>query len=478
MAAADSLARANVSFLVLEASNRTGGRSRAVEFGNPSVGRFVFEQGSNWVSGAGGGSIPKGKGAPQSPAENPVFTLAKKEGIQMVRIPGSSNNMSNYYAVYDTKGVSADPVGALRHWANSVYDCLNHTASTLSSRKLWNAREGLKKCGWRPQTDEEWTVDWALTVDDPGYPARLQSLHAILPDNTYSFFGPDDWFVIDQHPRGFARMIDGMVRDSVPDGDKRVVFNAHVIKIAWDCGGVKVSTKDGQTFGAKEVISTLPLGVLQKKHKDIFEPNLPDTHDKVLIADGIIMANLTHVLLQFPHVWWDNSLPRWLSSNVGGQQASGEFTEWQNLNHESFVPGSQTLLSFLGDPQSTRYEGMSDEDAKAAAMSRLRQQNPSITIPEPTDFFISRHGYDPLSYGAYSGNLPAWRDRFYSTLTEPLQACGTTRVRFGGEAMCDNLSGFTHGGYQSGKELAAQYLYEMGKGPNPKHDDALQLCNW
>ena len=43
MAAADSLARAaNVSFLVLEASNRTGGRVRPLAFGDPKVRPFFL----------------------------------------------------------------------------------------------------------------------------------------------------------------------------------------------------------------------------------------------------------------------------------------------------------------------------------------------------------------------------------------------------------------------------------------------------
>ena len=37
MAAADSLARANVSFVVLESTNRTGGRSQSITFGDKSV---------------------------------------------------------------------------------------------------------------------------------------------------------------------------------------------------------------------------------------------------------------------------------------------------------------------------------------------------------------------------------------------------------------------------------------------------------
>ena len=52
------------------------------------------------------------------------------------------------------------------------------------------------------------------------------------------------------------------------------------------------------------------------------------------------------------------------------------------------------------------------------------------------------------------------------------------RVRLAGEAMCDNLSGYTHGALQSGREAAAAYLFEAGKGPHPKHRDEFSLCNW
>ena len=51
MAMADRLSRANVSFVVLESSNRTGGRSHAVEFGDPSVWRGVVERGAEGSMG-------------------------------------------------------------------------------------------------------------------------------------------------------------------------------------------------------------------------------------------------------------------------------------------------------------------------------------------------------------------------------------------------------------------------------------------
>ena len=59
-------------------------------------------------------------------------------------------------------------------------------------------------------------------------------------------WGADDYLVLDQHPRGFARLIDGMVRDTLPPGDSRVVLNSEVHVHAHDtcmCGARAVYTQ-------------------------------------------------------------------------------------------------------------------------------------------------------------------------------------------------------------------------------------------
>ena len=302
-------------------------------------------------------------------------------------------------------------------------------------------------------------------------PARNESLVNFDPDGSYQWWGPDDMFVRDQHPRGFARLIDLMVQDTVPVGDPRVVFDAEVVKIRYGCDGVSVSTKDGRTFTAKhEVFSTLPLGVLQRKHREIFDPELPHDKQRTLSPDsGFVMGNLTHVLVQFPTVWWDNSIAKWIATNKGcnqsssggpdgaGANAAGLFSAWHNLNHEAFIPGSQSLLTFLGDPQSSVFEGMPDADVQAALIKQLHLQHPHANISAPSAFFISRHGYDPNSYGAYSATLAGYNDNTHEKLTAPVKACHEVRVRFAGEAMCDDLSGYTHGALISGQEVAARY---------------------
>ena len=38
----------------------------------------------------------------------------------------------------------------------------------------------------------------------------------------------------------------------------------------------------------------------------------------MLESDGVAMGNLTHVVVQFASVWWDDALFKWLSANKAG----------------------------------------------------------------------------------------------------------------------------------------------------------------
>jgi len=497
MAAAKTLSLANVSFVVLESSNRTGGRSHSVAFGNPDVWRGIVERGSNWVSGVAPSGVVKGgsggvaKGMHDVPWENPVHVLARQVNLSWVRVPGSADgNMSGYNAVYKSNGdINGDPNGSIRIRANHALDCLNSSWARKVNKSV-ELRHGLSECGWNPHTEEEYAVDWALSGPDcDGEPARKESLSSFDPDASYQWWGPDDMFVTEQNPRGFARLVDEMVKDTVPDGDPRVLFNTEVTKMKYDCNGTSVMTQDGRVFQANEVISTLPLGVLQRKKQQLFDPPLPKKQADLLSPEsGFVMGNLTHVAIQFPTVWWNDTLAKWLSANKGsnessaggpdgaGVNAAGEFCLWHNLNNQKFLPGSHTLLTFLGDPQSSVYEAMTDLQVQTAVVKRLREQHPNVAIPAPSDFFISRHGYDPNSYGAYSVSFAGWNDDLHGDLAKAIRdTCDNVRIRLAGEAMCDNLNGYTHGALLSGKEHAENYLHHHKKiiGPKP-----LSLCNF
>jgi len=319
-------------------------------------------------------------------------------------------------------------------------------------------------------------MDWALASDTAGVLARHYALNGFLPDPTYDWWGPDDWFVVDQHPRGYARLIDAMVRDTVPDGDPRLVFNAWVNNIDWGRTGVTVTTKDGRTFKAKHAIVTVSLGVLQKHHNTLFTPHLPKRQRRSLLDEHRPMANLTHVLIQFPSVWWDNTLPAWVSANAGGDVNKGKFTAWHNLNLDGQIPGSNTLLSFIGEPDATEYGLLEEADLLALLMKTLRAQNPNKNIPEATAAWLKNWGNDELTYGAYPYATPG--ETWSSAWKQPLKSDRKSIVQFAGEATCDELGGYTHGAMQSGIQAAAKYLHEFARGPNPGKHDELSLCSF
>jgi len=133
MAAADALARANVSFVILESTNRTGGRTRALPFGDARVWRGVVERGANWVSGVAPPGVVKGgaagvaKGLEALPYENPIYALAKRAALRTRRVAGSADgNMSGYDAVLSAAGGGGgDASGKIRSSANDALDCIN-----------------------------------------------------------------------------------------------------------------------------------------------------------------------------------------------------------------------------------------------------------------------------------------------------------------------------------------------------------------
>ena len=229
-------------------------------------------------------------------------------------------------AIYTPDGdVNGDPGARIRTHANAVLDCLNTSKTQNKAKAQATVRDGLHKCGWKPKTPEEWAMDWAMSGEDAsGEPASHTSIHSLGTDQTYQYWGADDQFVIDQNPRGYAHLLDAMVRDTVPPGDPRVRLRSEVTRVKYDCEGVYVSTRDGQQYKATEVISTLPLGVLQRHHREIFSPPMPKKQVEALESDGFKMGNLTHVVVQFPTVFWEDGLAKWLHANdPDGVAASG-----------------------------------------------------------------------------------------------------------------------------------------------------------
>ena len=54
----------------------------------------------------------------------------------------------------------------------------------------------------------------------------------------------------------------------------------------------------------------------------MFHPAIPKHQAEVMSLDsGFRMGNLTHVVVQFESVWWNNDLRKWLAPNRGSNES-------------------------------------------------------------------------------------------------------------------------------------------------------------
>lgn len=152
--AAQALHNASISdFLIIDVNDYIGGRVKHTTFGKDKItGKpYTVELGANWVQGLGTSGGP----------ENPIWTLAKKWGLQ--------NTYSDYSAIqtYDQNGLR-DYTFLLDEY-QSQFTAMSQDAGKIITQNLQDrsARTGLSMAGWKPRRDdmykqaaEWWQFDW------------------------------------------------------------------------------------------------------------------------------------------------------------------------------------------------------------------------------------------------------------------------------------------------------------------------------
>ena len=487
MAAASSLFRhSNLTVVILEGRNYTGGRVHARQFGITSN-SVVIEEGANWVHGE---PPPGGK----SRMENPAWKLAEQVHLAMTRIPGSCANTSGY-SVYTSDGRLYSKLGGeAQKRSDAAFQCANVTGQRLKAHEDMSFAKALQQCGFAPPSvgSTEDTLFWELTAANLPLDIDLESLKWALPDPTYMYFGPDDHFVHEQRPRGYATVLDAML-----DDDEKVAqrwkeslnLDAVVEEIAATpekCrqshhGGqelqqqqqqqVLVRTKDGREFCSRYVISTLPLGVMQKDHSTIFQ-SPPLTPLKIKGQNAFDMGNFTKFFLQFEHNFWSSRGQQWLVANrddegngsSSSSSSRGNTTRRRNPMEfhdlSTMVKGSNTIFTYVTGSDCDMWSEMTDQEARAKLVELLQQHFPNTTIPKVTSFYMTRHYADVFMRGAYSVSKVGVTNEDFNAMVEPHGPDGS--IFFAGEHTCAAFQGYVHGGILTGNRAAAEVLLAEG----------------
>lgn len=236
-------------------------------------------------------------------------------------------------------------------------------------------------------------------------------------------------------PGGYSQIV------AVLAEDKEITLEQPVTAIDYSGELVSVQTQKGDVLLAKQVVITVPLGVLKKQYIS-FTPPLPQRKQAVIDRLGMGVLNKTYLL--FDEVFWDTEVE--LIGYVGTEK--GQWAETLNLYPYTQQP---ILLMFNAGEYGIEIEGKSDRDIIEAAMSVLKEMYGS-DIPSPVDSVITRWSSDQWSGGSYSYVPTGASFKDYETLGESVD----TKLFFAGEATNADFPATVHGAFLSGVRVATE----------------------
>lgn len=489
----------DVDFLILEASDRVGGRVQEKKFGG-----YVLESGANWIQGLNG---------------NPIWDLKQQYGLDGLR-----NNFDDV-VVYDESGaLVADPyetaegaqadeayVGAGRYSRRCLQPeapglnqqtrrfCRNLNGafvdgttgddqSNAEGEALFNgfvADTPLKRAFQYYSEDFEW-------AEAPG----VTSLNNTLPANSYVDFRDANYMALND-PLGYARLLlkhaatflrtSENSRTRVRFSDSRLALNTRVLSVDRSSGtGVSVTVcttqatalHSGRRFACRagtvrtirgsHFVSTFSIGVLAQSVTEaaqgaaqrtapVFVPPLPPATAAAVLE--FPMALYSKLFFRFPWKFWQEE--QMLLSAYG----NGEFAPvWQSLDMADFLPGSNILFLTVTGERARELQlrpntPATDTQIINELLPVLNQIFPdaiatktggrALRRADVLEFSMARWLQDDLTRGMYSN----WRVNRTWEQQEPTRA-NIDRLWFSGEHTCFRYNGYVHGAFLAGRRTA------------------------
>ncbi|KAF7824581.1 polyamine oxidase 1-like [Senna tora] len=417
IAAAKVLAENGVKdLMILEASDRIGGRIRKENFGGLSV-----ELGAGWIAGVGGRE------------SNPVWELASKLGLRTC----FSDYSNARFNIYDRSG-EIFPSGIA---ADSYKKAVDSAIQNLRNQELGEPPSSPSI----PKTPIELAIDFILHDFE---------MAEVEPISTFVDLGEREFLVADE--RGYEYLLYKMAEDFLHtwEGkilDSRLQLNKVVRELHHSNSGVTVVTEDGCIYEADYLILSVSIGVLQS---DLiaFNPPLPRWKSEAIEKLDLIVY--TKIFLKFPYKFWPSGPEK--EFFIYAHDRRGYYTFWQNM--ENAYPDSNILVVTLTNEESKRVEAQSDTETLKEAMEVLRDMF-GPDIPNAIDILVPRWWNNRLQRGSYS-NYPIVSNNLQ--LLQNIKA-PVDRIFFTGEHTSERFNGYVHGAYLAGIDTSKSLLEEMNR---------------
>jgi monoamine oxidase len=403
LAAARTLADKGISTVVLEASNRIGGRV----FTDTSLG-IPLDLGASWIHGI---------------TNNPIARIAR------------ANNIATKATDYDNI-TRYGPDGKPLEIDENLLESLLARASSWGERQNTDRslRDGLNQAlsNVRLSTEGMRNLEYLINSSiEHEYAADAEQLSLWYWDSGGEQRGDDVIF-----PQGYAQ-----ITQKLAEG-LDIRLSQTVSQISQANNRVSVQTQGG-SLEADYAIVTVPLGAL-KRSSIRFTPQLPQAKQQAIQKLG--MGLLNKLYLKFPEPFWeDNDLLGYIG------ETRGQWAEWLNLHKPTSQP---VLLGFNAGSYARQLEARSHAQTVQDALAVLHHIYGNI--PQPTAFKLTRWGQNPYSWGSYSFMAVGSRPQDRTALAAPFG-----RLHFAGEATSKDHAATVHGAYNSGVVAARQVLERL-----------------
>ena len=437
--AAESFHDAGTSFIILEQSDRIGGRIRSEEFAGATI-----EQGAQWI-------LATDFNAPND-TKNPILLLAEQCGLQYRPEPFQSLGVVYYDRNGNDITSSPEVLNARARFNNAarnavnVYFELQGTEEDLSLEAAW--RIG----GWEARSPLEEVVE---NLGSPPDPSDIIGLRG----NTLSRLSARDFGnvtagLVVTDPRGYIHLVNCFTERFLEENDTRIHLNTVVTRINWgrdDCVCATVTEKGGseREYCGSYAVVTFSVGVLQSGIIE-FEPQPPRLWRHTV--QRTTMAHFLRLYAQFNNTFWDTNVdmigivdetqpkefyPRFIPQ--------GSYLDGQPPILQAFLSGDFALRVLEQDPEITRQQ-------ISKVMRNVYGDRASDAVS------VSMHGFITSPY--FRGNLPqpnvGFLEQSYNVLAGPLG-----RMYFAGDGTIGKYHASVHGAYISGRNTAERILQDI-----------------
>ena len=237
-------------------------------------------------------------------------------------------------------------------------------------------------------------------------------------------------------------------------------------------GGVEVVAKQGikttdwLEIDAEYVISTIPLGVLQKGDVKFYPPFSKEKLDAI---KGYKMANYEMIYVQFPDNFWGQKEVL-VSINTDRPPSESIMTWGLNLDNDKYFPGSKMLAFHSMGPTARRIAKQDKEETKKeidVIMKKMFGDN----AREASDILVTDWTIQPYTYGSWAAMPEKYKKSDWSLVRQ-----NEGRLYFAGEHTSYN-QGYVHSAYESGIKAAKDILEKIQNKDDAKNStNVRQYC--